>query len=546
MSKCVNTAGCGDRGLSRNPAIVRGNDFTLEAHVSVYDASKGFYVPVDLSAATEVSLAVVGRYGKAGGRDINATGDKVTARFAGSLSAGPYGVEVLFKDTSGRGRIFERDLFAVVDDSSDATAGTASEGGDGEGYNISVDVRSRVLRIGRAAMVSDYGQLSNKPSIGGVVLEGDKSPEELGISAEALIVTIDLEHPNEDGSYTPSHTPQEIRQAFLGGKAVFFDVPPIGLRTSLAFCGDGYSEFVGHMHLNSGETTTYHTFWYCLGDTVNMDDIRRFDQFTASESKKLLNIENNAQKNVQPDWAESDTKKDSFIKNKPAKLSQFTNDKDFATKSEISDVIRSYDCSWILGDTISDKDYNEAVNALSKGYVFQIEENSFKPTVMVGSVSGNDPTEPILYFMWIVGRNGGQDIRLIEVRKGSENAVKYSDIYLSDRYDLTLDLEAKQDKPTIKGLTNSSTVNVSGESDKLYSGTFITTLTIAAAKADNSQNGVEEVFIFSTGTAPAIAVTGVSWANSDTPTFEAGKTYEIHILYNATLDKFLATYAVYE
>lgn len=107
-------------------------------------------------------------------------------------------------------------------------------------------------------------------------------------------------------------------------------------------------------------------------------------------------------------------------------------------------------------------------------------------------------------------------------------------------------LLAKSDKPTIEGLTDSQSINVTGESSKLYSGASLTSLTITAAKTDLSQNGAEEVFQFSTGASPAIDVIGVSWANSDVPTFEANKTYEIHIMYNATLDKFLATYATYE
>lgn len=109
-----------------------------------------------------------------------------------------------------------------------------------------------------------------------------------------------------------------------------------------------------------------------------------------------------------------------------------------------------------------------------------------------------------------------------------------------------VDTSNKQDKPTIEGLTNAQSVNVTGESSKLYSGASLTSLTITAAKTDLSQNGAEEVFQFSTGASPAITITGVVWANGDTPTFEANKTYEIHIIYNATLVKFLATYAVYE
>ena len=435
---------CNCKNQARLVAIVRGNDFALEAHASVYDQDKGIHVPFDLSEATDVTISAVGRYTKAEGAAVAVAGNKVTARFSGALAEGLYGVEILFRDAAGRGRIFERDLFAVVGDSSEATTGTVSEGGSGDGLDISVDVRSRVVRIGRTAVVSDYRVLSNKPSIGGVELDGDKTLEELGLESTTLVVTIDLEHPNEDGSFTPSHTPQEIRQAFLDGKTVFLDVPILGTRAVLSQSDESgkYNEFVGHVSINSGEKNDYYTFWWIVGETLDLNDAYQFPEYTIGEKKKLRNIEEGAQKNVQPDWAETNSAKNSFVRNKPTKLSQFTDDKGYATKA---------------------------------------------------------------------------------------------------------DLNNKLDRPIIVDISaNSVEVNCTELSGRLYSGSGVTALAISAAKTSGTKSGAEDVFQFSTGASPAITVTGVSWANSDVPTFEANKTYEIHIIYNATLDKFLATYAVYE
>lgn len=106
----------------------------------------------------------------------------------------------------------------------------------------------------------------------------------------------------------------------------------------------------------------------------------------------------------------------------------------------------------------------------------------------------------------------------------------------------------KLDQPIIVDISaNSVEVNCTELSGVLYSGSGVTALAISAAKTNSSQNGAEEVFQFSTGaSSPTITITGVSWANSDVPTFDTYKTYEIHIMYNSTLDKFLATYATYE
>lgn len=425
-------------------AIVRGNDFALEAHASVYDQDKGIYVPFDLSAATDVTISAVGRYTKAEGAAVAVSGNKVTARFSAALAEGLYGVEILFRDTAGRGRIFERGLFAVVGDSSEATAGTVSEGASGDGLDISVDVRSRVVRIGRTAMVSDYSALSNKPSIGGVELDGDKTLEELGLESTTLVVTLDLEHPNEDGSYTPTHTPQEIRQAFLDGKTVFFDIPILGVRAILSQSDESgrYNEFIGHVSINTGEIYDYMTYWWGVGETLNLDDVKSFPLYTFGEEKKLRYIEERAQRNVQPDWLETDSTKDSFVRNKPTKLSQFTDDKGYAIKTDLN-------------------------NKLNLPIIIDISAN-------------------------------GVEVTCTEL------------------------------------------------SGALYSGSGVTSLAISAAKTSDTKSGAEDVFQFSTGESPTITVTGVSWANSDVPAFEANKTYEIHIMYNATLDKFLATYAVYE
>ena len=97
----------------------------------------------------------------------------------------------------------------------------------------------------------------------------------------------------------------------------------------------------------------------------------------------------------------------------------------------------------------------------------------------------------------------------------------------------------------IETFTDASEISVTCESGKIRQGSNIATLTIGCAASDNS-TAAEERMIFSTGSSvEGITVTGVSWANGDTPSFKANKVYEISVSYVPMLGRFLATYAEY-
>ena len=164
-------------------SIVYGNDFTIEAHVSVYDKDEGIYKLLDLTGVKECQMRLVGTYRKVIGKNVAVSGSKVTAFFpSGSIGVGIYGVEITFVDSLGKSRIFERNLIRIVSASGEATVDNDIEGEAGEGLNVSVNVLTRIVRIGDGGSgVSDYNLLENRPSVNGVVLEGDKTPEELGM-----------------------------------------------------------------------------------------------------------------------------------------------------------------------------------------------------------------------------------------------------------------------------------------------------------------------------------------------------------------------------
>ena len=164
-------------------SIVYGNDFTIEAHVSVYDKDEGIYKMLDLTGVKKCQMRLVGTYRKAIGKDVAVSGSKVTAFFPGdSVGVGTYGVEITFVDSLGKGRIFERNLIGIVSASGEATVDNDIEGEAGEGLNVSVNVLTRTVRIGDVGSVlTDYNLLENRPSIGGVTLEGNKRPSDLGM-----------------------------------------------------------------------------------------------------------------------------------------------------------------------------------------------------------------------------------------------------------------------------------------------------------------------------------------------------------------------------
>lgn len=162
--------------------MVKGNDLTVVALASVYDAGSGAYIAFNLGACTGVTMRLVRSFNRIEAKSISIDGDEVTATFAGStLTTGTYGVEILFSKDGQDGRIFEDDLFAIVTDSGDASIDTAAGGGNGQGYNITVDIKSRTLRVGQVSGITDYNLLENRPSIGGVTLEKDKRPSDLGM-----------------------------------------------------------------------------------------------------------------------------------------------------------------------------------------------------------------------------------------------------------------------------------------------------------------------------------------------------------------------------
>ena len=146
----MRSRGCGCAGGGPVVRIVRGNDLTVEAVVSVWDAKECVYVPMDLTGASDVALNMVATFSKVPGDGVSASGSRVSAFFpAGALGVGSYGVEIIFKDSSGNSRLYESDLIRVVESGEEAVgcAGSAA------GRTVAVDLKTRIITLGGVPVV---------------------------------------------------------------------------------------------------------------------------------------------------------------------------------------------------------------------------------------------------------------------------------------------------------------------------------------------------------------------------------------------------------
>ena len=65
------------------------------------------------------------------------------------------------------------------------------------------------------------------------------------------------------------------------------------------------------------------------------------NNFTTTLKNKLNGIATGAEVNVQSDWAVTSTSSDAYIKNKPTKVSDFTNDSGFQNATQVQDAINA-------------------------------------------------------------------------------------------------------------------------------------------------------------------------------------------------------------
>ena len=94
------------------------------------------------------------------------------------------------------------------------------------------------------------------------------------------------------------------------------------------------------------------------------------NNYTSAEKTKLGGIAAGAEVNVQADWNESGSSSDAYIKNKPTKLTDFTNDGNFVRDANYTHIT--------VDGSMSDSSNNPISNAIVKAYI----------DAAVGSITG--------------------------------------------------------------------------------------------------------------------------------------------------------------
>ena len=140
-------------------------------------------------------------------------------------------------------------------------------------------------------------------------------------------------------AYTKTET-----NALLNNKANISDIPS---KTSDLTNDSDFVSDSNYVHTDNNYTTTDKNIVGNVTsnlankvDKVNGKGLSTND-FTTAYMNKLSGIASGAEVNVQSDWSQTTTTDDSYIKNKPTKLSDFTNDSNFITNT-VSNLTNYY------------------------------------------------------------------------------------------------------------------------------------------------------------------------------------------------------------
>lgn len=136
------------------------------------------------------------------------------------------------------------------------------------------------------------------------------------------------------------------------------------------------------------------------------------NNFTTTLKNKLNGIATGAEVNVQSDWAVTSTSSDAFIKNKPTKVSDFTNDSNFQTQSQVQQAI------------------NDAIGQIT-GLSFEIVQ-TLPATGAAGTIYlvPNSGSAPNIYdeYVWITSGGSGSFEKIGTTDVDLSGYVQYTDL----------------------------------------------------------------------------------------------------------------------
>lgn len=136
------------------------------------------------------------------------------------------------------------------------------------------------------------------------------------------------------------------------------------------------------------------------------------NNFTTTLKNKLNGIATGAEVNVQSDWAVTNNSSDAFIKNKPTKVSDFTNDSNFQTQSQVQQAI------------------NDAIGQIT-GLSFEIVQ-TLPATGAAGTIYlvPNSGSAPNIYdeYVWITSGGSGSFEKIGTTDVDLSGYVQYSNL----------------------------------------------------------------------------------------------------------------------
>lgn len=136
------------------------------------------------------------------------------------------------------------------------------------------------------------------------------------------------------------------------------------------------------------------------------------NNFTTTLKNKLNGIAAGAEVNVQSDWNQTTTTADDYIKNKPTKVSDFTNDSNFQTQSQVQQAI------------------NDAIGQIT-GLSFEIVQ-TLPATGAAGTIYlvPNSGSAPNIYdeYVWITSGGSGSFEKIGTTDVDLSGYVQYTDL----------------------------------------------------------------------------------------------------------------------
>lgn len=342
--------------------VVQGNDFTLNIALSTPNKETQAPDPYDIRDAKSLEVKLISQIN---GHVLRLAPFKIVGKNVIStlvsgtkLKLTDYDVEVSFVKGGLNKRAYECNIIHVVRCQGDTDYSTQdTEGENGYGIDLTMGIDLEVVNLGKnvntgGSGTSDYNDLEHKPSINDVVLEGNKTLEDLGIMGSDKAYTKEevnqaLETKSDKTLVDSLSQKVDSLEESLNGKANTTDIPSRlselenDLKTKTingqSIFGEGNIEIPGgsgtggqenvieKIKVNGTELpvenkevnikvptkvselendSNFLTKHQDLSNYVQKEEGKGLStkDFTQEDKDKLDGMEEGAQKNVQPDW----------------------------------------------------------------------------------------------------------------------------------------------------------------------------------------------------------------------------------------------------